>query len=233
MEFKTDALVLRTTDYGEYDKMVTLLTAERGKIGACLKGVRRANAKLKFAAQPFCFAEFVLAARAARYTVISASLHDGFYPLRERITAYYAAAATTECCDALLPVGLVNPEMLLLAVRALGDMCGEAPAAALVRFLVGAAALAGYPVRADEADCTMARGGRLGFLVERGCFVGQGEEHALPASESTCRALAAAARGELSRDPDGIRRALRLLAVYLAEKADVHIGALVELDRLL
>ena len=56
MESKADALVLRATDYGEYDKMVTLLTAERGKIGAALKGVRRAGAKLKFAAQPFCFA---------------------------------------------------------------------------------------------------------------------------------------------------------------------------------
>ena len=55
MEFKTDALVLRTVDYGENDKMVTLFAADRGKIGVCMKGVKKANAKLKFAAQPFAF----------------------------------------------------------------------------------------------------------------------------------------------------------------------------------
>ena len=43
MEFKTDALMLKAVDYGENDKMVTLLTAERGKIGACMKGVKKAN----------------------------------------------------------------------------------------------------------------------------------------------------------------------------------------------
>ena len=58
MEWKADALLLRAADYGESDKMVTLLTADRGKIGAALKGVKKAGAKLRFAAQPFCFAEY-------------------------------------------------------------------------------------------------------------------------------------------------------------------------------
>ena len=37
MEFKADALLLRAADYGENDKIVTLLTAQRGKIAAALK----------------------------------------------------------------------------------------------------------------------------------------------------------------------------------------------------
>lgn len=41
MEFKADALLLRAADYGENDKIVTLLTAQRGKIAAALKGVKR------------------------------------------------------------------------------------------------------------------------------------------------------------------------------------------------
>lgn len=43
MEFKADALVLRAADWGEYDKIVTLFTAERGKLSAALKGVKRAG----------------------------------------------------------------------------------------------------------------------------------------------------------------------------------------------
>ena len=57
MEFTEDALVIRTANYGENDRMITLLSAGRGKFGAAMKGVRKAGAKLNFAAQPFCFAE--------------------------------------------------------------------------------------------------------------------------------------------------------------------------------
>ena len=60
MEYKVDALVLRTADYGESDKMLTLFSLQQGKISAAAKGVRKAGAKLRFAAQPFCFAEYVL-----------------------------------------------------------------------------------------------------------------------------------------------------------------------------
>ena len=49
--------MLRAVDYGENDKILTLLSAEEGRITAGIKGVKKAGAKLKFAAQPFCFAE--------------------------------------------------------------------------------------------------------------------------------------------------------------------------------
>ena len=44
MEIKADALVLRTADYGESDKMLTLFTLQYGKISAAAKGVRKAGA---------------------------------------------------------------------------------------------------------------------------------------------------------------------------------------------
>ena len=60
MEIKVNALMLRAADYNENDKILTLLTAENGKITAGAKGVKKAGARLKFAAQPFCFAEYIL-----------------------------------------------------------------------------------------------------------------------------------------------------------------------------
>ena len=63
MEVKVNGVILRAADYNENDKIITLLTAESGKITAAVKGVKKAGAKLRFAAQPFCFAEFVLARR--------------------------------------------------------------------------------------------------------------------------------------------------------------------------
>ena len=165
MEFKADALVLRAADWGEYDKIVTLFTAERGKLSAALKGVKRAGAKLKFAAQPFCFAEFVFVEKSGRNTVISASLHDGFYALREDIACYYAAVVLCEACDQLLFEGIESPTLFLAAVRTLEALSSCAEGAGgegrledgksgssyvLLQFLLTALKEAGYPVSAGE-----------------------------------------------------------------------------------
>ena len=51
-------IVLSSYDYKEKDKLVEIFSAEQGKIIAILKGCKAPSAKLKFAFQPFCFAEF-------------------------------------------------------------------------------------------------------------------------------------------------------------------------------
>ena len=67
MESKTDALLLRAVDYGENDKIVTLLSADRGKIAARVKGVKKRGAKLRFAASLFVLRSMSLR-RAGRET---------------------------------------------------------------------------------------------------------------------------------------------------------------------
>ena len=134
MLYKTDALVLRAADYGENDKIITLFSLQYGKISAALKGVKKAGAKLKFAAQPFCFAEFVLAKKGEHNTVTSASLTDGFYPLREDIGKFYAAASLAGICDSVLYDGIVNEELFLRAVNALREMCEGDEAEARISF---------------------------------------------------------------------------------------------------
>ena len=59
-ELKLKAIVLSSIDYSEKDKIIKLFSLEEGIISAVLKGVRSQNAKLKFASQPFCFADFNL-----------------------------------------------------------------------------------------------------------------------------------------------------------------------------
>ena len=46
-------MVLRKLDYGESDRIYTLLTREHGKVGAIAKGVRRPNSKLAAALELF------------------------------------------------------------------------------------------------------------------------------------------------------------------------------------
>ena len=228
MDFKTDALLLRAVDYGENDKMVTLLTADHGKIGAAMKGVKKAGAKLRFAAQPFCFAEYVLAERAGRHTVTSAALHDGFFSLREDVATYYAATAVCEACDKLAYEGQ-GSELLVLAVTALKELCEGSGAGTLVRFLLEALRLAGYPVRAENCPfCGSPLSGRMRFDMEGGAFCCETCARGAPASESTYLAIRAAQRGTAAESADGNKRALRLLAAYFYYQTDGELNALKE-----
>lgn len=227
-EFKSDALLLRAADIGENDKLVTLFTAERGKLTASMKGVRRAGAKLRFAAQPFCFAEYVFASRGGRNTVTGASLHEGFYSLREDIDLFYAGAAVTGVCDALLFEGMANPSLLLSALSALKEI-GEGNAdVALVRFLLFSLKEAGYSVSAENCPvCGGPLAGRMRFDMEKGSFTCDGCSEGVPASESTYLAIRAIT-AEKEAGEDGCRRALRLLRAYLLSRTDVRVTALDE-----
>ena len=226
MEWKTDALLLRAADYGENGKLVTLLTAERGKVAASLKGVKKAGAKLRFAAQPFCFAEYVLFARGGRNTVTSASLYDGFYPLCEDMRRFTAAAAVVETCDAVALEGMDCGRLLVAAVRALGELCEDDPLA-LVRFLLSALAFAGYPVEAGACPvCGRTPAGRMRFSFSDGAFFcNDCLPDAVPASESTYRAVRAAL-GQGEGTQDGTVRAVRLLSAYFARQVGVQVRAL-------
>ncbi len=231
MEFKTDALLLRAVDYGENDKMVTLLTVERGKIGGCMKGVKKAGARLRFAAQPFCFAEYVLAEKSGRYTVTSAFLYDGFFSLREDVGRFYAASVVTEACDRLTIEGMSCGELLVAAVSALKELSDNDPALPLIRFLLDALRLSGYPIR---AELPAGGEGSLFFDMESGSF---SAEKGTPASAVTYRTLRhvmgdlfAGSEEELR---DGSKRALRLLYSYFAYQTDSELTTLPEFIRML
>lgn len=232
MECKADALVLRTADYGESDRMLTLFTLQQGKLSAAAKGVRKAAAKLRFAAQPFCFAEYVLAKRGERCTVIGATLTDGFYPLREDISKFYAAAALVGVLDAVLPEGVVNEELFLRAVNALGQMCEGSEEETLISFLLKVLELSGYMLTFERcADCGGKLSGRIWFDMQSGCFYCGECARGAGASPSTLNVLRKCAGLAFDASlvcKDGYVRALKLLSAYFFEKTETRVKALQE-----
>lgn len=230
--------MLRAVDYNENDKILTLLTAERGKISAGIKGVKKAAAKLKFAAQPFCFAEYVLSCRGERFTVINATECESFYDLRTDINKFYAASAVCEAANALTFEGDECREIFYDCVKTLSEMCAGNESTALIRFLLSALKASGYGINAEScAQCGAPLVGqdRLRFDMDAGSFTcGECGNHP-GASRVTYNVIRKTQGKSFEEDfitADGEKRALRLIREYLSYKLNLAFKSLSEYIRL-
>ena len=116
-------IVLCSYDYKEKDKLVELFTVEQGKIVAVLKGCKAPNAKLKFAFQPFCFAEFSITKTGKFYQITNASLIDSFFDLTSNLDNYYLANVMLELTSVSLENEEVNTKLFILLANSLKYIC--------------------------------------------------------------------------------------------------------------
>ena len=239
MEIKTEAVVLQTLDYKDNDKLLTLFSPTLGKITAGIKGVKKPTAKLAFAAQPFCFAEYVLAEKNGRYTVTAAYLHESFFELRVDIDKYYAACAIAETARELAVENERYQGLFIGFIEGLKSLCltDETPAQAVISFLLIALLESGYPVDLGYLEeCDGEIGEKLWFDFSDGRFTSferchQGERASV-CTYHTLRKCAGLSFDE-EQAKDGEKRALKLLRAFLSEKTEIKTDALAEFIRLL
>lgn len=89
----TNAIVLRSIDYGDKDKILYLYSPKDGVFSAKLRGVKQQGAKMKIFSLPFCFAEWELVGGKSKdfYTVKGARLIESFYDISADIDRYCVA----------------------------------------------------------------------------------------------------------------------------------------------
>ena len=69
MDTIVKGIVLKTKEYKDNDKLLTILTLEKGKILVKARGVKKSKSKLKAFCQSFCFADFELVSSSAGFVL--------------------------------------------------------------------------------------------------------------------------------------------------------------------
>ena len=238
MEVKTDAIVLQSIDYKENDKLLTLFSPSLGKITVGARGVKKPTAKLSFAAQPFCFAEYVLAEKGGRYTLTGAYLHESFFSLRYDIVRFYTACALAEIVLSILYENENYEGLFIGLIEALKTiaLAEEDPAEAMITFALIALRESGYPIDLSFLEeCGGDVGERLWFDFADGKFTSferctQGERASLSTYHTLRKCAGLTYEEHVLKG--GRKRALRLLKAYLSEKTESKFNNLSELIRL-
>lgn len=86
-----EAIVLRTVDYGENNKILTLLTPQLGKIAAMARGAKKPQSQINAVSQPFTYGSYLLMiGDKGMGTVAQGETIDSYRSIREDLykTAY-------------------------------------------------------------------------------------------------------------------------------------------------
>jgi len=78
---KTKGIVIRETHVNDNDKLLTILTADKGKLTIKARGVKKQGSKASLCAQMFAFSEYDLYLKNGKYTLVAADIIDAFYDL--------------------------------------------------------------------------------------------------------------------------------------------------------
>jgi DNA repair protein RecO (recombination protein O) len=135
----TPALVLRAVNFGESDRVVTLLTAAHGKLSVLAKGARSSKRRFGAALSLFGYGEATLRERRGQELWLLEDMHTsrGFARLPQELGRFSHACYALELCQHLCPAHEPEPEVLLQTLLLLAYLDGlplpARPAAEVLR----------------------------------------------------------------------------------------------------
>ena len=167
----TPALVIRRSDYSDYDRMVTLFSPTYGRIDAIARGCRRQKSPLLNCCEPFVSGEFQLYQRGERFSIDQCQISESFYELRSDYDRLQHGVYWLKLLDAAVMPDVPLPDLFLISLRALAHLnYSELPAELLtMAFEMHLMAQLGYAPRVDVCQrCGRPIDGDARFDVDRG-----------------------------------------------------------------
>lgn len=202
MYFTTDGVVLRETAYRDADKLLTVLTADRGQLTLRARGVRSRLSKLKPSCQLLAYSEFTVFENRGKLTVDEAEPKRLFAALRNDLELLSLASYFAQVTELLSQEDSPSPRLLQLLLQSFYalDELGRPQTLVKAVFELRAACLSGY--MPDLSGCAVCGSETPEYFnVSNGCLLCEGcndgsDGIRMPAAPGTLAAMRHIAAGE-------------------------------------
>jgi DNA repair protein RecO (recombination protein O) len=133
---KTEAILLRSLDYGESDRIVTFYTRNYGKLRGIAKGARRSRKRFANALELFCCSEIVFSRKGRDNLALveESRVHNHFGGLRQDLEKTLMASHFIELTDQFTLEDKRSEALFTLLYDFLNHLDGGEAAEALLRF---------------------------------------------------------------------------------------------------
>lgn len=169
---KSEGIVIRTIEYGETNKIVTIFTREWGKVGVMAKGAKKPNSRLASITQPFTYAYFLIRKSTRLGGLEQGESIDSLRGIREDIFKTAYASYILELLDKGVENNRPNPFLFELLLQTLQYMNnGEDLEIMTYIFEMKMLNIYGlYPILNRCVFCSNTEG-RFAFSIKEGGFI--------------------------------------------------------------
>lgn len=119
---KCEGIVIRTTDYGETNKIVTLYTREFGKVGVMARGAKKPSSRLAAVTQLFTYGHYLFQASSGLGGLQQGEMISSMRSIREDIFLTAHASYVVDLTDKVTEDKKSNPFMFELLLQTLNYM---------------------------------------------------------------------------------------------------------------
>lgn len=116
---KVEGIILRTVDYGETNKIVTLYTREAGKIALFANGAKKTRSRIASVTQPFTYGTYLFFAGKGLGRISQGDIIDSFRNIQADLFRTAYAAYVLELLDKLTEERSPNPFLFELFYQTL------------------------------------------------------------------------------------------------------------------
>jgi DNA repair protein RecO (recombination protein O) len=214
--YRTEAVVLRSFRLGEADRVLHVYTADRGRIGAVAKGIRRTKSRFGGRLEPLSHVELMLHQGSGELqTVTGADLRSSHHEARENPYRLAVGLIGAEAMLKLFPEQEANERAFTALTRFLDRLDAIPPRGTarpaidplVLSFQLKLLWLSGYMPHLDACVECGALEGLIGYLPAAGGAV--------------CRDCGS---GALALSPEGLRGIRTLVATPLADAHDAGLS---------
>ncbi len=130
--YRVEAIVLKRSDFGEADRLLTLYTPDLGKLRAIAKGARKPSSRKSGHVELFTHSALLIAKGRHLDIVTQADTLDAFLPLRENLERLGFAYYLAELVDQFIEEAAENSPVFDLLLHSLQWLGEDATAPALL-----------------------------------------------------------------------------------------------------